>query len=572
MKHNTNCSEIRMLIDDYLEGMISTSSKEMMEKHLKDCEECKNYLEDTLVLLEKAALMSFDDEKAGRLLTKNKQQQMWLNIESKINQNLHSTNTHAYNINDLEEEYISDIINENNIKGNLQIKQSSWQNFRFFFSGLAAILILAFIFYGVNKFMKLKNTIDPNSNIIEVSGGPKWMVTSIMGNPMINNLVMKAVDSLGIGGIITTNDSSKAELYVAGLGSVIIEPNSRVKLTKSVTDEHRIQLDYGVIDANINAKPRTFFVDAGTVTAVDLGCSYKFSIDKSGDGLLYVKQGKVSLQSASGRESLVPEGKFCVTKQNIGPGTPFREDSSPKLKKALMEFDFGICGGQCIKTILANSKQTDAVTLVNILPRVEEKYRRQVYQKVYSYCPPPRNIPEDSIPKLNRVEDIYDWVDKIMEQVNVQIQENMAKIEENVKKFDNEKWQKDWQNEWQKNWDENFKNNPNFKYELPPGTDSLQFFYNNQAHEWTPEEREEFEEDMKEMQEELKIDNEEFKKEMEEIKEELKKVNEKIKKDMDEVKKEAEHNKHEQSEETKKQKRESEKEKKPSDTGDDDNE
>src|SRR4029079_8727959 len=133
------------------------------------------------------------------------------------------------------------------------------------------------------------------------------------------------------------------------------------------------------------------------------------SVDKGGDGLLYVRTGKVSLESASGRESVVPEGKFCVTKQDIGPDTPFREDSSPQLKKALMEFDFGNCGGQCIKTILNNSKKTDAVTLVNMMPRVEEQYRTEVYNKVANYCPPPKNVPKDSIPKFKNLEDIDEW-------------------------------------------------------------------------------------------------------------------------------------------------------------------
>lgn len=567
MKHTTNCSEIQMLVDDYLEGMISHEDRQVMEEHLKSCEGCRNYLEDTVLILEKAALMASEDEKDGHLLAKNKQQQMWSSIEAKINQKLPLKDSHVYNMNGFEDEYYTPDSSAGSVKHIPAQKPGAWQNIRYYFSGLAAVLILAFVIYGVNRYMSSRdNGLDIGSNIVEVSGGPKWMVTSLKGSPMINNLVMKAIDSLGIGGIITTNDSSKAELYVAGLGSVIIEPNSRVKLTKSQSDEHRIQLDYGSIDANINAKPRTFFVDAGSVTAVDLGCSYKFSIDSSGDGLLYVKQGKVSLESASGRESLVPEGKFCVTKQNIGPGTPFREDSSPKLKKALMEFDFGNCGGQCVRTILNNAKQTDAVTLVNILPRVDQQYRAEVYNKVYAYCPPPRNIPRDSIPKLSRVEDIDEWVDKIMEQVNSQIEENMARVEENMKKFDNEKWQKD----WQKNWDENVKKNWNFNYVIPPGNDSNTFYYYNGNQNWTPEEREEFEQEMQELQDNLKIDNEEFKKEMERVKEELKRVNENIKIDMEEVKKEVEKERLQHLKELEKERKESEKNRKPVDTGDDD--
>ena len=566
MKH-TNCEEIEILADDYLEGMISTEDRQKMEEHLKGCNACRKYLEETVLLIEKASLIAGEDEKNNKLLSKDKQREIWDSIEAKINSALPEKDTHVYNMNGFEDEYIP--ASENSVtKIDSAASKTAWGSMRYYFSGIAAVLILAFVIYGVNRYMKTRTNADLNTNIVEISGGPKWMVTSLKGAPLLNNLVMKAIDSLGVGGYITTDDSSKAELYVAGLGSVIIEANSRVKLKKSVNGEHRIQLDYGSIDANISAAPRSFFVDAGSVTAVDLGCSYKFSIDKTGDGLLYVRSGKVSLETAGGRESLVPEGKFCVTKQDKGPGTPFREDSSPQLKKALMEFDFGNCGGQCVKTILNNAKKTDAVTLVNILPRVEAQYKAEVYNKVAGYCPPPKHLPKDSIPRFSRPEDINAWVDKIMDQVHQQIEENMAKVEENMKQFDSEKWQKD----WQKNWDQNVKKNWNFNYEIPNGKDSNTFYYNNGSEHWTPEDQQELEEDMKEMQEDLKIDNEEFKQEMEKVKEELKKVNEKIKIDMEEVKKEVEKEKQQYREERKKQQKESEKNRKPEDTGDDDDE
>ncbi len=573
MKYN-NCGETELLLDDYLEGMISTEDRQKMEEHLKGCPSCKKYLEETVILIEKTALIARDDEKDNGILAKEKQQELWSRIETQINSRLPEHEEHIYNMGGFEDEYISvgseKNLNkkDNNAKDNsgkdTSGKVSAWGSMRYYFSGIAAVLILAFVVFGVNRYMKSRNDVELNTNIVEISGGPKWMVTSLKGSPLINNLVMKAIDSLGIGGYVTTDDSSKAELYVAGLGSVIIEPNSRVKLTRSVEGERRIQLDYGSIDANINAKPRTFFVDAPTVTAVDLGCSYRFSVDKAGDGLLYVRSGKVSLESASGRESVVPEGKFCVTKQNIGPGTPFREDSSPQLKKALMEFDFGNCSGQCIKTILNNSKKTDAVTLVNMMPRVEEQYRIEVYNKVANYCPPPKHTPKDSIPKFNNLEDIDKWVDKIMDEVHTQLEENMTRVEENMKQFDNEKWQKD----WEKNWKENVKKNWNFNYVHPGDNDTMNFYYYNETTP-TPGEMEELNQEMQEMQEDLKIDNEEFKKEMEKVKEEMKRVNEKIKQNMEEVKKEVEEEKVKNKEKMQKQHKESEKNRKPMDTGDD---
>lgn len=529
-----NCEKIELLVDEYLDGMISAEEKLLMEEHIKNCANCAKYLEETVVLLEKSVLLSKTD-----FVSKEKKNDIWNKIETKISAPAKTTDTHIYNMSGLEDEYIPSVSTVERVE---ETKHGIWRSMRYYVSGIAAVLVLAFVIYGVNQFMKRSGEVSVDGNIVEISS-PKWMVTPIKGSPMINNMVMKAIDSLGIGGVITTNDSSKAELYVAGLGTVTIEPGSKIRLVKSVEGEHRIALDYGSIDASINAKPRTFFVDAGNVTAVDLGCSYKFSVDQTGDGLLYVRSGRVALESASGRQSIVPEGKFCVTKNEFGPGTPFREDSSPELKKALMEFDFGNCGGQCVNVILKNAHKNDAVTLVNILPRVDDEYKTVVYQKVSAYCPPPKTMPRDSIPRLRNLEHLNEWVDKIMEDVHKNIQENIERvekqIEEQMKEFDNEKFQK----QWQENWEKNVKKNWNFEYNFNDGNDTI-ILHNGQT--WvTPdapslEELQELNIELQDLQNDLKIDNEEFKREMEKVKEELKKVNEEIRKEMEESRKETE--------------------------------
>lgn len=550
---NTKCRQIELLADDYLEGMIAAEDRQKMEQHLAECQSCRKYLEETVFLLEKAVLLS-KAEKA----TNQKQSEIWNKIQDRINKPSETSDTTIYNMSGLEDEDIPSRDTGKSRDG----KTGAWGSIRYYMSGIAAVVVLAFIIYGVNQFTKRSGSENNyiSGSVIEI-GGPKWMVTPIKGSPLINNMVMKAIDSLAIGGEITTNDSSKAELYVAGLGSIIIEPGSKVRLVKSVEGEHRIALDYGSIDASILAKPRTFFVDAGSVTAVDLGCSYKFSVDQGGDGLLYVRQGRVALESA-GRQSIVPEGKFCVTKKDIGPGTPFREDSSPQLKKALMEFDFGNCGGQCVNVILKNAKKTDAVTLVNILPRVDEQYKTVVYQKVADYCPPPKSLSSrDSIPHHVYIENLNEWVDKIMDQVHENIQQNIERvekqIEEQMKQFDSDKWQKQWQENWN-------KNASKWKYYYN-GKDTI-ILHNGQT--WvtpdTPsmEELEDLNLELQELHNDLKIDNEEFKKEMEKVREEMQKVNEEIRKEMEKSRKETEKEIEREKRDIEKEKRDIEKEKK----------
>jgi hypothetical protein len=247
-------------------------------------------------------------------------------------------------------------------------------------------------------------------------------------------------------------------------------------------------------------------------------------MDHAGDGLLYVKSGRVSLETAGGRESLVPEGKFCVLKKDIGPGTPFRGDTSPQLKKALMDFDFGNCGSTCVNVILKNAKKTDAVTLINIIPRVDEEYKTIVYTKVSDYYAPPKNLPKDSIPKCIDVEKLNEWVDKVMEDVHRNIEENMKVVEENMKAFDNDSWSRNWSKNFGENWKYHYypsDTNVNFHFEVPD-----------------PEEMKELQDDLDEMQKELKFENEEFKKEMQQFKQEMERLSDDIKKEAIERQKE----------------------------------
>ena len=526
---NNNCEQIQLLIEDYLDGMISTEDKTRMEQHISSCNECKAYLEYTVMLIDNASLLAREDK-----INSGKKLELWNKIESRIAAQSSGGDRRIYNMSGLEDEYIP-----HTKKDDLKyIEPSRWSTLRYYVSGLAAVFALAFIIYLVSLFRQGNEINVVSSDIVEI--GAKWKVSNLKGSPMIDNLLMKNNDSINIGQYLITDDTSRAELTVGNLGTVTIEPNSKIKFLKDSDGESRIELVYGTIDANILAKPRSFFVDAGKVTAVDLGCAYKISMDEKGDGLLYVKSGRVSLESAGGRESLVPEGKYCILKKDIGPGTPFRGDTSPKLKKALMDFDFGECGSQCVNVILKNAKKTDAVTLLNIIPRVDDEYKTIVYDKVSNYYTPPKNLPKDSIPKCIKIEKLNEWIDVIMVEVHKNLEENMKMLEENLKNFEHEKMDKDWE-KWGKDWEKwgrefekNYKDNRKY---IP--SDSVR------KHDIiiiapTPEEMQELQKDLDEMQRELKQDNEEFKREMEQFKIEMQRIGEEIKKENIKNQKEAE--------------------------------
>ena len=123
--------------------------------------------------------------------------------------------------------------------------------------------------------------------------GPKatWSVVRyVVGSDQI-----VSISQLAVGGSLETDGKSRALLNVGQIGTVELEPNSRVRLIETHLTEHRLALDRGKIRAKISAPPRLFFVDTPSAQAIDLGCAYTLEVDNEGRGLLHVTAGWVAL-------------------------------------------------------------------------------------------------------------------------------------------------------------------------------------------------------------------------------------------------------------------------------------
>lgn len=216
--------------------------------------------------------------------------------------------------------------------------------------------------------------------------------------------------SISEGEWLQTDASSRARITLSNasigdIGTVEVEPNTRVRMVVSKPGEQRLRLERGEIRASVSAPPRLFFVDTPASTAVDLGCSYTMNADEDGNGLLRVTLGWVSLEW-EGRESLVPAGASCRTRPKIGPGTPYFDDASPGLRLALEDFDFGKddfgkSGDAELDTILAEARVRDTLTLWHLLSRVAPGGRQLVYNRIVELVPLPKGVSPDKALQLD---------------------------------------------------------------------------------------------------------------------------------------------------------------------------
>jgi hypothetical protein len=238
--------------------------------------------------------------------------------------------------------------------------------------------------------------------------GPGWDVERLEGTPRVElNAFGKNAGAakLGVGQTLVTDGRSKANISIADIGTVNVEPNTRLRLIAGGNGHNRLALDRGTIHAYIWALPGVFTVDTPSATAVDLGCSYTLQVDDSGAGLLRTKLGWVGFK-LDGHEAFIPAGAVCATRPKVGPGTPYFDDVSASFREALSKFDFASTTPEErsaeLGKILAESRQRDALTVWHLLARVGESERGSVYDRLATLVPPPSGVTRDGILRLDQ--------------------------------------------------------------------------------------------------------------------------------------------------------------------------
>lgn len=247
----------------------------------------------------------------------------------------------------------------------------------------ACALILVFAAVGVVWFLNY---------------GPR--VTWEVARYVVGSDQVAATTRLAAGELLETDSESRALLNVGQIGTVELEPNSRVRLIETDVTEHRLALDRGKIKAKISAPPRLFFVNTPSAEAIDLGCAYTLEVEDDGRGFLHVTSGWVALVG-DGRESYVPIGAMCETRPGIGPGTPYFDDASDELREALAKFDFEAGGEDALRVVLAESRDRDTFTLWHLLSRVDESQRSEIVDRMIALVGLPQGVTREAVMQLD---------------------------------------------------------------------------------------------------------------------------------------------------------------------------
>lgn len=233
-----------------------------------------------------------------------------------------------------------------------------------------------------------------------VSPQHTWSVERVAGRPTIDSRELVDAGTVASGDMIQTDDSSKAVIEVGKIGTVLIEPNSKVRLLRTDPAHNRLALDRGTMHATIWAPPRLFFVETPSATAIDLGCAYTLTVDHNGNGRLCVTSGWVAFEK-DGHETVVPSGAICETRSGIGPGTPYFGGASDEFRLALQRFDFGGASTEDLEAVLREANMCEVFTLWQLLPHVRGDQRAMVFDRMAQLMPPPPGVTREGVLALD---------------------------------------------------------------------------------------------------------------------------------------------------------------------------
>lgn len=233
-----------------------------------------------------------------------------------------------------------------------------------------------------------------------------WNVSVVSGTPRVGfDSLAGDTGRFSVGQILETDQASSVSLQADHVGLIEVEKNTRLRLLTMAAGLKRIALDRGTIHARIWARPGEFVVDTPSALTVDLGCVYSLHVDDSGSGLVRTSMGWVGF-TRNGRESFIPAGAACATRPNVGPGTPYFEDTSEKFRTALAKFDFEDQTSQAraadLAVILNESRQRDALTLWHLLSRVSPAERPSVYDRLQKLAPLPASVSREAVLRLDQ--------------------------------------------------------------------------------------------------------------------------------------------------------------------------
>ena len=224
-----------------------------------------------------------------------------------------------------------------------------------------------------------------------------WKIYNQNGLPRVDGKNVISTMNMEQGEALVTDANSSAYLMIPEIGKIEIEPNSELERLSNLS----LKLKAGAINVTkINAQKKlSVFVSSAKIKDLYFTGVYNVKLFKNRNSIVEVRESAENIKGEK-YSTIVPANYICEIREGYGPGIPFFKNASEKIVEKISEFAFN-GSNEALKGIENLATISDAVSLWNILPRVEGEYRANILESLTKIVSLPNGVTKKGILELN---------------------------------------------------------------------------------------------------------------------------------------------------------------------------
>jgi hypothetical protein len=391
----------KVLLNDYFDERLSIEVNNEIQVHLSECNECSQYLFSLNNLMKKADQLPRSVKPSADL---------WLGIFGSLSDIKAESIKQQEMLDSKEASMLSEQILEDQKKKEARLKAEKmldWERkkdsflqtikkpwFKYSVIGLASLIML---FLAFNIFL---------------AKGKSWEVKKLR---IDNTSQSENFANLNVNEIVETNSFTRLEIQIPNLGSVFVDPDSKIERK----DANKIQLLRGSILAMKDGAKDFLSIEVPGAEIKDyfLGGQLKLSLTDPKVSILEVIDGWTSIKKDN-LETLVLSKHFCKITADSGVGLPYHSASSKEFVEAVNDYCFKNPGSEeALISVLTRAEVSNSVTLWNLMKRVTRKQRDMVVYTIFGLLgDQPKDITDDGLKTLDS-----QMLQKLIEEIELKI-------------------------------------------------------------------------------------------------------------------------------------------------------
>lgn len=406
-----NCEEVKIHLHDYVDELLDKSVKKEVEIHIRSCETCFARYKKMTGFFEKLKDLQDIVELPGDI-RENLSDEL---LKKSLSQKVDDKPVPKVNIRKIKKEQAK-------LEKALKLSRGAARKSKISKTIIAPTRSMPLVFKPGT--LNIKKTLIILLPLIFIAAGyfiydytqinSPWIVESKHGSYLINGR-RNQEGKLEAGASLRMLDSSLAIVYIPRTGRIEVNSGSQLVLIKPYNRDNRISLNRGAIKVITTTMIPEFTVELNNYSIRDVGGVFTVSLNDKNNADVFVDFGIVEI-SYKDNSFFLDEGYNCELPMGRRPGTPYRFDATDSLKKLIHWFDLKDGDDSLVDKIVEQANQSDALTLLGLIPRVSPVKRQVLYQKISDYFFPPDDVTRMGVITLNS-EMLESWWNEIEWQI-----------------------------------------------------------------------------------------------------------------------------------------------------------